>query len=244
MTTQEVDKLSSVLSANATQEEVNKVCQSILSNRLLYADMDYPLRLLLKDLIKCINMPLSYQNVEVEATEPKVSSSQGKNKIAYYCLAIIALLLIPLGSFWALLAGVLALIAGFCIGKTTKHLSNPHKEVKQVLSTTVEELSSQVDAVYNQISQFFNYQQIEGKYLDILIWLQRQYSESEDDKFKKSIAKLANRHGYTFNEFSEEHFECFESSTANVDFPTTTLYAVINTKSNKLICKGHVVLPM
>lgn len=242
MTNQEIEKLSCALSTNATQEDVNKVCQSILSDRLIYDDMDYPLRLLLKDLIKSIQLPLHYQAVETETVEQKPTHS--KSKIAYYFLAIVALLLIPLGSFWALLAGILALFAGYLIGKTAAPLPNTHKDTKWVVSTTVEELSSQLDSAYNHISQFYSYRQLEGKYIDVLKWLQRQYSESEDENFKKSITKLANRYGYTFYKFSEKDFECFESSTAHVDVPTTTLYAIINTKSNKLICKGHVVLPM
>ena len=35
MTNQEIEKLSCALSTNATQEDVNKVCQSILSDRLI-----------------------------------------------------------------------------------------------------------------------------------------------------------------------------------------------------------------
>lgn len=204
--------------------------------------MDYPLRLLLKDLIKSIQLPLHYQAIDTETVEQE--PTHGKSKIAYYFLAIVALLLIPLGSFWALLAGILTLFAGYLIGKTAAPQPNIHKDTKWVVSTTVEEISSQLDSAYDHISQFYTYRQLEGKYIDILKWLQRQYSESEDDDFKKSIAKLANRYGYTFYEFSENDFECFESSTAHVDAPTTTLFAIINTKSNKLICKGHVVLPM
>lgn len=246
MTTQEISKLETVIMPNSTHEAVIKVCQSILNNRLQHVEnIDYSLRLLLKGVINGMDFPLRYKTIKVDVGEKQnVSSAQNKRKIAYACLIIIALLLLPLGSWKAIVAGVVILITSYLMEQLSTRSHKTHKESKLVLATTIEELSNNIDAAYTQISKFYDYRQIEGKYIDFLIWLQRQYSESEDENFKKSITKLANRFDYSFCEYSDELCECFETSTAHVDSPVTTLYAVMNSKSNKVICKGFVVFPM
>lgn len=243
MKTNELDYLKDVLNPHTDSGQVNSVCRRILCERLQdEKSVERNQRFLLEDLVNNMEFQLRYEAVEIEKEEENVSKSN-KATLIYVLIAIIGLYATSLSGILSIVGGLVALGAGIMIGMTVKNTPKVTKETDLIVTTTAEELMAQIDKTYKTISSLIDYRQIEYKYKDVLIWLQKQHSYSDDKEYRNSIERLLKRIGYSLCEFDEKYISDFDSSTSNVSSPATSVYAIVNPKGY-IVCRGHVVFPM
>ena len=112
-----------------------------------------------------------------------------------------------------------------------------------VCASTASELIAEIDSVYAKLLDIVNHNQLEGRHKDVLVWLQRVYSDNEDKKLATELLKLMAILGYEFVKYSDDECENFEVSNANVAEIVTTKFAVRNKATGTIILPGVVVFP-
>lgn len=234
--------------AAADITKINAVCRDILLNRLQWDKQpDRKLRFLLEDVVKVISFPLSYNINETLVDSPKQPhESAFKGKFALYAVLII----IGLGIYFAditclnILGIILAIVGGYGIGCGITPKPTPSVMKKSVLhvTTTAKSLEREVDNIYNVLTSFYKYRQLDGRNSRILAWLQHFYADGATQQEKESIERLLALYGYTFCNFTEDNGADFEVNTGNVSAPTTTEPAIYN-EDGVAICKGTAVIP-
>ena len=244
MKTKELDYLKDILNPHTDAGQVNSVCRSILCERLQDEKfLERNLRFLIENLVNNMEFQLRYETIEVEKEKKGTSKLFNKTILIYVVIVAIGLYMTSLNGISSIVGGLIALGAGVMIGMDMKNTPEATKETDLIVTTTAEELMTQIDKTYKAVSSLIDYRQIEYKYKDVLIWLQKQHSYSDDEKYRNSIERLLKRIGYSLCEFDEKYISDFDSSTSNVSSPATSVYAVVNPKGY-VVCRGHVVFPM
>ena len=240
--TSEISLLESALNRKAPVQEIENLCKIILRKRVDIMDSyDQKLQDLIISLLPDISIPVK--------TTTAISSTNDirKNNIG---VKILLSLLGGLGMCFLgvrpiptrLLGGVFCLVSGY--GLKSSFTSVPVSSSSSLVCTsTASELIEMIDVIFDKIQVLLNHNQLEGRHKDVLVWLQRLYSDSEDDKFEREILKLMSLLGYEFIEYNSGDSENFEVSSANVEEVVTAKYAVRNKSTGAFVLSGVVVFP-
>lgn len=234
--------------ATADITKINAVCRDILLNRLQWDKQpDRKLRFLLEDVVKTISFPLSYEVNETLVDRPKQPhESSFKGKFVLH----VVLIILGLGICFANITGlnilgiILAIIGSYGLGCgiTPKPIPSVMKKSVIHVTTTAESLGQEVDKIYDILTRFYKYRQLDGRNSRILAWFQHFYADGATQHEKESIERLLALYGYTFCNFTEDNGADFEVNTGNVPTPTTTEPAIYN-EDGVAVCKGTVVIP-
>ena len=240
----EISLLNSALQSQNTQVKVNDICRRIIKERINGLDLyDSNLRDKVMAIISCLHFPLKERLVE-RSIESSQNNGIGLSSLAVCILfAIIGFILtfIPL---WSILGGsILIIVAGFGVFSSFTTQQPSSSSATLVCASTASELIAEIDSVYAKLLDIVNHNQLEGRHKDVLVWLQRVYSDNEDKKLATELLKLMAILGYEFVKYSDDECENFEVSNANVAEIVTTKFAVRNKATGTIILPGVVVFP-
>ena len=86
---------------------------------------------------------------------------------------------------------------------------------------------------------------LESKYVYVLQWFHKmQLVRMNDEWLMNDIASLLNLLGYELVEYTDEMARMFKITAGHVEMPTTSVKALINSKTKKCIAEGVVIMPM
>lgn len=237
--------LRAALESNRSQDDVTQLCRMILKERISDIGFyDSILQEKLMEIMSVICFPLKFamkeQHFSGEFNKKRHNSSA---LIMWVVLGFLGLALSVFSiGFVSLLGGILLCTTGFGL----KSALSPKQEqpvTSLVCASTVPELMAEIDVLYKKVLALLNHNQLEGRNKRVLLWLQRLYSDPDDDKFKREILKLVTALGYEFVEYDKAYSENFEVSDANVSEVMTTEYALRNKATGVFVLPGVVVFP-
>lgn len=235
------------------QKETEKVCRQILRQRIKKADFnDKELRDIVDDIVEKLDF-----SIEIGTKEEKLKlTSKTKNslsqKLFYGTIGALGLCslwnttLTPHPIERVVIGFALTIISGFGFGKMyiQSKDNSPLITSKIVVQSTVDDIMQKVDAIYNRLSALFQFNQLEGRYQEVLRWLQYQYSYNTDKNYREKLSDLLDLFNYEMVEYDSALSSYFEERRANVPQMITTLYALRNKKDEQFILNGIVVFPM
>jgi hypothetical protein len=243
MTETEYSQIEQALDNVSSEGNLDDVCQKILLNRLRWADQpDRKLRHLLEDVVKTMKFPLKTEAKMVDDSL-SVSANNETIKIVSCVIAfIIGICMVTLAPVFVRIAGgILSAIGGYSLNNVLLHRKlTTAAEIK--VTTTVKDICNEIDSIYEVLSKFYQYRQLEGRQIKILMWFQHHYSECKDRNIQDSISKLLVQFGYRFVEYVPEISADFEINSGNVKEPVTTEPAIYN-EQDSVVCKGTAVIP-
>ena len=236
------------LNSNCPQKETERVCRQILKQRIRKADFnDKELRVIVDDIVEKLDFSIDL-GIKEEQMKPlskaTISSSQ---KLSYGTIGAIGLCSTFIGHpVFRIIGFALTIISGFGFGKMyiQSIANNPIIVSKVVLQSTVEDIMQKIDIIYKRLSALFQFNQLEGRYQEILRWLQYQYSYNTDKNYRDKLSDLLELFSYELVEYDATLSNYFEERKANVPQMVTTLYALRNKKTDQFILNGIVVFPM
>ena len=241
----ELSLLSDALHSDNIQEAVNGNSRRILKERVNSMDFyDIILQEKLKEIISVLNFPLKIQLKELPLSkEVQTEKFEFLKYIKCIILGLLGVILTVL-PFWyvSLIGGIFLFITGIAL----KSAFSPKQEqpvASLVCTSTESDLMQSIDAIYEKLQVLFNHNQLEGRHKDVLIWLQRLFSDDDDGKYRVEFLKLMSVLGYEFVEYSDDISDNFEVSDANVSEIVTSKYAVRNIKTGRFVLPGVVVFP-
>jgi hypothetical protein len=241
MTEKEYSIIQSALNSSCSADQFSLVCRQVILQRLKWDNQpDRNLRFLLEDVVNTLCFPLSCQ------------PDDDKQHIKYakevnYEKAIIGGSLIGIGLLSSIfskrllfrfLGGISSVLGGYELKNSISKVSINKSAYCKI---SKEEVGAQIDSVYESLSKFYQYRQLEGRNIKILRWFQNMYADDKIGDLRGSISKLLGQFGYRFVEYAPEISADFELSSGNVENPITTEPAIFN--ENGVVCKGTVVLP-
>lgn len=231
MTDKELNSIVSALTSVDPQAEVDKACKKILCDRLQWDKQpDRTLRFLLEDIVNSMVFPICPEVGEILVPDFRKAAAFGTLAAMGLCATMSRE---PLVRF---LGGVAAAVGGF------KLCTSLRKTEKTVTLPSPEEISARVDAIYAALTRFYDYRQLDGRNIRILIWLQHLYTEDKNGELRASITRLLDLYGYKFVNMTSENSSDFDVNTGNVSSPVTTEPAIYNDKG-VAVCKGTAVIP-
>ena len=239
----ELSLLRDALHSNNIQEAVNVNSRRILKERVNSGGFyDVILQDIVLDIISCIQIPVTFKLSEQPVSG--IVKSQGDKSLTWLKWLMVAAIGFVMTFFplWSILGGIILCVAGFGlkVSLTSSHIpSTP----QLVCVSTEFELMQSIDAVYEKLYILFNHNQLEGRHKDVLVWLQRLFSDDDDEKYRVEFLKLMSVLGYEFVEYSDDVSDNFEVSDANVSEIVTSKYAIRNKATGKFVLPGVVVFP-
>ena len=151
-------------------------------------------------------------------------------------------LLLTKSSFARFMGGILCVGSGYGLKSAFTEYPMP-PTCRLVCASTASELMQSIDAVYEKLQILLNHNQLEGRHKDVFVWLQRLFSDDDDEKYRVEFLKLMSVLGYEFVEYSDDVSDNFEVSDANVSEIVTSKYAIRNKATGKFVLPGVVVFP-
>lgn len=241
-----LDKISDCLSSNGSQKDINKLCRDYLNENVQNKDVkDSYIKEILMSLANHFSVVLDY---EVVNDKTYVNKNKSKNNKAYSLLGIAGVAGVTTVTSESSLVRIIAcgMLAASSI-LATKYLcedgrkESEHSSLK--VKTSIDNISIQLQHYENIMNKLAVFNSLETYDREILSWIQQQYSESEDEQFKKHIQVVMKHCGYEFVDYSEEYADGFDSSAANIDATATTSPAIKSKHSGCIVQRGHVVFP-
>ena len=241
--TKEISLINAALASVTVQRNVIEACRKILRERINDLDIyDVILRDKALDIVMCIQFPIKEELKDVSVTNYANNHANKFSLVIKWILLAIVGLFMSFFPLWSILGGVFCLVSGY--GLKSSFTSVPVSSSSSLVCTsTASELIEMIDVIFDKIQVLLNHNQLEGRHKDVLVWLQRLYSDSEDDKFEREILKLMSLLGYEFIEYNSGYSENFEVSSANVEEVVTAKYAVRNKSTGAFVLSGVVVFP-
>ena len=236
------------LNSNNPQKETEKVCRQILRQRIRKADFnDKELRIIVDDIVEKLDFSIDIVMKEEQVKPIKMHNNTSSQKLSYGTIGALGLCstFIP-HPILRMIGFALTIISGFGFGKIyiQSIANNPLTVSKMVVRSTVEEIMQKVDVIYKRLSILFQFNQLEGRYQEVLRWLQYQYSYNTDKSYREKLSDLLNLFNYEMVEYDTTLSNYFEERRANVPQMVTSLYALRNKKDNQFILNGIVVFPL
>ena len=238
----EFSHLQEAMKSDNSIQTIEKLCKQIVKERVdMYSSYDPILQEAVDDLLSELSIPIK------KSTAFKKSKNEKQRNIPLATLSLLTggfglCLLGAKSTFIRFIGGAFCLTTGFGL----KSALSPKQEqpvTSLVCASTVPELMAEIDVLYKKVLALLNHNQLEGRNKRVLLWLQRLYSDPDDDKFKREILKLVTALGYEFVEYDKAYSENFEVSDANVSEVMTTEYALRNKATGVFVLPGVVVFP-
>ena len=240
-----LDKISDCLSLGVSQKEINKLCRDYLNENVRNKDVkDSYIKETLTSLANHFSVTLDY---EVVSNKTSVYKNTSNNR-AYSLLGIAGVAGVTTVTSESSLVRIIAcgMLAASSI-LATKYLcedgrkESEHSSLK--VKTSIDNISIQLQHYENIMNKLAVFNSLETYDRELLSWIQQQYSESDDERFKKHIQVVLKHCGYEFVDYSEEYADGFDSSAANIDATATTYPAIKSKHSGYIAQRGHVVFP-
>ena len=238
-------EINKALNCNTPSQSTSIVCRKILKERmdeLKFTDKN--LKTLTYSLINQVDVIVEVMEKQVSGTSGMGNSILGST-VVYGLLGCFGLLSIASDNCLIRFLGTaMAITSGFGIGRNHVARTAITKKKEYVVTTTVNQILSKIEVLYKTLSPLASYNQLCGKYIDVLRWLQSQYSSSSDHRYKEDIKNLVNYLGFSFIEYEkglEDYFAFSEAS--NVTRVVTSVCAVKNDETGVYVLDGIVVTP-
>lgn len=240
-----LDKISDCLSLRVSQKEINKLCRDYLNENVRNKDVkDTYIKEILMSLANHFSVVLDYEVVNNKASVNKNTS----NNKAYSLWGIAGVAGVTTVASESSLIRIIAcgVLATSSILATKYLCENGRKESEHSslkVKTSADDISIQLQHYENIMNKLAVFNSLETYDRELLSWIQQQYSESDDERFKKHIQVVLKHCGYEFVDYSEEYADGFDSSAANIDATATTYPAIKSKHSGYIAQRGHVVFP-
>lgn len=230
------------------QKETEKVCRQILRQRIKKADFnDKELRDIVDDIVEKLDFSIEIGTKEEQLRPISKTNNSSSQKLSYGTIGALGLCttLIP-HPVVRVIGFALTIISGFGFGKmyVQSKDNSPLITSKIVVQSTVDDIMQKVDAIYKRLSALFQFNQLEGRYQEVLRWLQSQYSYNTDKNYREKLSDLLDLFNYEMVEYDSALSSYFEERRANVPQMITTLYALRSKRDEQFILNGIVVFPM
>lgn len=272
MQTEELkEHLAQALSSENAQTEVNRVCRAYLKE---YLQGKHPEKMPdLIPLIDLASFPVKYEVDAPKEIQVRKPQSANANVWYIGGATVIASLLGELCFEAPIIGAAVGFVVGKCIldayakkheGDTAGVIAVGNK-AKLKAVTTADEMAQQIlkcaqalDKLADEIGRNIpvqgdtdaagtqaNENLLESKYVYVLQWFHKmQLVRMNDEWLMNDIASLLNLLGYELVEYTDEMARMFKITAGHVEMPTTSVKALINSKTKKCIAEGVVIMPM
>lgn len=265
------EHLAQALSSEDAQTEVNRICRTCLKE---YLQDKHPEKMPdLIPVVDLISFQVKYEVDASKETQVRKPQSVNTNVWYIGVTTVIASVLGEVWFDASIIGAVIGFVAGKCIldAYVKRHEGNTAEVVavgnnaKLKAVTTADEMAQQVlkcaqalDKLADEISRNIpaqgdtdaagtqaNENLLESKYVYVLQWFHNmQLVRMNDEWLMNDIASLLNLLGYELVEYTDEMARMFKITAGHVEMPTTSVKALINSKTKKCIAEGVVIMPM
>lgn len=244
-------ELKQMLDQSVSLDLIQQKCQKVLSSTFENFDFtDSKLKHAILELCNHEIFPIKYRinNENVAPIVPKT-----KAIVIYGILGLIGISTSLYSNrtdniFLDTLGGLVTLASGIGVGyycAKRKTSMQPHTYLTIV--STVDEMSEMIDSAHKSILKLAELVPTEVD-SEILQWFQKLYAKSCRDSDKKNLKEdiedLMFRLGYEFVYYTPNDIDYFDASNANITEVYTTVPAVRNSVTNKVVLSGRVVFPL
>lgn len=223
---------------------VNNVCRKYLKEEIKNAHMrDLTLEKHLNDIANHFEMALDVNLCRQEKNEGKENKNGSFwGGIGVACIASIALL--SSDNVLIKSIGCAALLgSGYFVGKALNGSNNKENGAQLIIATSPEDIYIRLSHFKNSLSKLFDHTSLESCDKEMLRWLQKQYSESNDGNYKESIQDILEKCNYELCQYNNQIADFFDATPGNVELAKTTYLAVRNKSTDDYVLRGHVILP-
>lgn len=254
--------IESALHSSQPDIEVVKACRQILLQRIDNVECnDRSVLVSIKDLMEKMEFSVNIKLVQTKDEEPLHRSISQRNNISLvrlfgwgicmFFFPILAILfylfrfpVMPLLFFLG--SNSVSMLEVFNIGKSKeKHAEKTcWNKATLVVASTPEDILRKVNVIFMKLLPLLSMNQLEGKYIAVMEWLQKECYESSDLNYIQSISKLLKIIGFSFVEYDDSIAHFFEQRKANVSKVETTMCAIMNNKTKQCVLRGVVVFPL
>lgn len=248
MKEKELKLLSEALASENPEEKVCIACRKILSVRIDNMPANDPnVRPLLSRLVQCMDFSVKkvLQTEDVYYTDN--TKSNGRKKLLFGLLGLggVVLTIVEKPVIIPILGGVITFFFATKLGQSlVVPKAMPMTKYRLIIKTTADDLLHKMDDLCELFTPVLSLNQLEGRYINFLSWMQRSYSTSSDEKLCKSIAELLQYYDFELKSYEPGLVNFFEPSQGNVSELTTTIYAIRNAKTGACILRGTIVIPI
>lgn len=266
------EHLAQALSSEDAQTEVNRVCRAYLKE-YLQGKLPKKMPDLIP-VVDLISYPVKYEVEAFKKDMPARKPQYVNANVWYIGVAtVIASLLGEMWFDAPIIGAAVGFVVGKCIldAYVKRYESNTAEVIavgntaKLKAITTVDEITQQVlkyaqalgkltDEIGRNIpaqgdTDVAGTQEeenlLESKYVYVLQWFHKmQLVRMNDEWLMNDIASLLNLLGYELVEYTDEMARMFKITAGHVEMPTTSVKALINSKTKKCIAEGVVIMPM
>lgn len=250
MTEEEKAKIEAALAATNPTETIPATCREIVLKRIDRAQNPArDLQFMIMDIIKASDFGCVVKLDYTKHPGKSVVEKPGVKGALIWGMLGVAALFAALNSEKDAMRGffgIMSVASSFMAGRSlsVREIQTlPSTEARMVAVTTADKIAQQLDRFTESLNALFDYKQLETTHKYFLSWLQRQYADSSDEKFKNKIESLLDKFGYSLEAFSDEKIEAFEVSEANIEAPITTVPALF-AQDGHMILAGNYIIPL
>lgn len=260
-------RLNQEIQNGCSVEFLTNLCQEIVFNEVSAQCANAETKNIIKGLCEKLDFSIKTKSISLPAKQ-KSYNSPLKGAIGYSICGISYYLFYKLTDEH-IVGGLAGITAGLLYNKLIKDKNVLQvASSKNIISSTVAEVEKNMDGAVSlllNIIDLINRNEseevgttppppsgeypLENEYFVITKYLYDNYikclAQLNRDTFQiESIELLFENYGYELIEYTENNKEYFNSSTANILERTTTCPALLNKKTSRCVCKGHVLFPL
>lgn len=256
-------RLNQEIQNGCSVEFLTNLCQEIVFNEVSAQCANAETKNIIKVLCEKLDFSIKTKSISLPAKQ-KSYNPPLKEAIGYSICGISYYLFYKLTDEH-IVGGLVGIAAGLFYNKLIKNKNVPQvASSKNIISSTVAEVEKNIDGAVSLLLNIINLinrneseevgstspskYPLENEYFVITKYLYDNYikclAQPSRDTFQiESIELLFENYGYEFIEYTENNKGYFNSSTANIVERTTTCPALLNKKTRRCVCKGHVLFP-
>lgn len=258
-------RLNQEIQNECSVEFLTNLCQEIVFNEVSAQCANAETKTVIKGLCEKLDFSIKTKSVNLPSKQ-KSYNPPLKEAIGYSICGISYYLFYKLTDEH-IVGGLVGIAVGLFYNKLIKDKNVPQTESsKIIISSTVAEVEKNIDGAVSLLLNIINLinrkegegptppppppgDPLENEYFVITKYLYDSYikclAQPNRDTFQmESIKLLFENYGYELIEYTENSREYFNSSTANVPERTTSCPALLNKKTRRCPCKGHVLFPL
>lgn len=254
-------RLNQEIQNGCSVEFLTNLCQEIVFNEVSAQCANAETKNIIKVLCEKLDFSIKTKSISLPAKQ-KSYNPPLKEAIGYSICGISYYLFYKLTDEH-IVGGLVGIAAGLFYNKLIKDKNVLQAESSKIfISSTVAEIEKNIDDAVSLLLNIISLINrngvtlppppeylLENKYFVITKYLYDSYikclAQPNRDTFQmESIKLLFENYGYELIEYTEDSKEYFNSSTANVPERTTSCPALLNKKTRKCVCKGHVLFPL
>lgn len=255
-------RLNQEIQNGCSVEFLTNLCQEIVFNEVSAQCASAETKNIIKGLCEKLDFSIKTKSINLSIRK-KAPNSSLKEAIGYSICGISYYLFYKLTDEH-IVGGLVGIAAGLFYNKLIKDKNVPQAESSKIfISSTVVEVEKNIDDAISLLLNIISLINrdgvtplpppekylLENEYFVITKYLYDNYikclAQPNQDTFQmESIELLFKNYGYELIEYTDNNKEYFNSSTANVPERTTTCPALLNKKTRKCVCKGHVLFSL